>query len=448
MTVNNAEYTVIKLLGKGEGGYSYLMTDGAYTGKDGGNMKIPWESRLLYAVLALECKRSFAYIPDNPDLYDYMTGIKYLNFIADMEKQQIIGTMKHYKKTMTKLLTAAVLLITVSMTGCTKLSETPNSTPSEVDAPAEPDGFGVYIKLERNDASSIALHGSNFTKVCENADGSLLKAGEWIFTGDDIVQLSKKDNCSVLFTVSARDADDTLLGEGTFLYDVAQEKLYVTISEDGVTCSTSDAAEAPADVPPVLTLPILDEIDRNVTIGTSGSSLLAVQEAAKLLDWGVNTGLGADEISDATSTWLASKNDNLTECLKKLELVDDAYKKLLTDEARELLDSVGCENVEITWGSDPVEPVEAIMQAAGFRGCNQNSSTMEFTEDKDTLSDENSTVDDAWKVEFEKSLMENYGVTPDHYEDLGNGVYQVYVEIDGKLVPYVAVDSATGDYHG
>ena len=32
----------------------------------------------------LECKCSFAYIPDNPDLYDYMTGIKYLNFIADI----------------------------------------------------------------------------------------------------------------------------------------------------------------------------------------------------------------------------------------------------------------------------------------------------------------------------------------------------------------------------
>ena len=32
----------------------------------------------------LECKRRFAYIPDNPNLYDYMTGIKYLNFIADI----------------------------------------------------------------------------------------------------------------------------------------------------------------------------------------------------------------------------------------------------------------------------------------------------------------------------------------------------------------------------
>ena len=276
--------------------------------------------------------------------------------------------MKNYKKTMTMLLTAAVLLVSVFMTGCTSLTEPKNSTPSGTDAPAESDGFGVYVKLERDDVSSIALHGGSFTKVCENADGSLLKAGEWIFTGDDIVQLSQKDNCSVLFTVSAHDADDTLLGEGTFLYDVAQEKLYVTISEDGVTCSTSDAADAPADVPPVLTLPILDEIDRNVTIGTAGSSLLAVQEAAKLLDWGENTGLGADEISDAAFTWLAARNNDLTDCLKKLELVDEAYRKLLTGEARELLDSAGCENVEVTWGSDPVEPVEAIMQAAGLRG--------------------------------------------------------------------------------
>ena len=32
----------------------------------------------------LECKRKIAYIPDNPDLYEYMTGIRYLNFIADL----------------------------------------------------------------------------------------------------------------------------------------------------------------------------------------------------------------------------------------------------------------------------------------------------------------------------------------------------------------------------
>ncbi len=32
----------------------------------------------------IECKKEMAYIPDNPDLYEYMTGIKYLNFIADI----------------------------------------------------------------------------------------------------------------------------------------------------------------------------------------------------------------------------------------------------------------------------------------------------------------------------------------------------------------------------
>ena len=32
----------------------------------------------------IACKKSFAYIPDNPDLYEYLTGIQYLNFIADV----------------------------------------------------------------------------------------------------------------------------------------------------------------------------------------------------------------------------------------------------------------------------------------------------------------------------------------------------------------------------
>ena len=30
------------------------------------------------------CKRQLAYIPDNPDLYDYMTGIRFLDFVADI----------------------------------------------------------------------------------------------------------------------------------------------------------------------------------------------------------------------------------------------------------------------------------------------------------------------------------------------------------------------------
>lgn len=34
----------------------------------------------------IECKKKIAYIPDNPELYDALTGIQYLNFIGDIYK--------------------------------------------------------------------------------------------------------------------------------------------------------------------------------------------------------------------------------------------------------------------------------------------------------------------------------------------------------------------------
>lgn len=61
---------------------------------------------------------------------------------------------------------------------------------------------------------------------------------------------------------------------------------------------------------------------------------------------------------------------------------------------------------------------------------------------------ETPVVEEEWKKELAESLFENYGVLPEYYEDLGNGIYQVYVEVGGKIVPFVTVDSATGDYHG
>ena len=59
---------------------------------------------------------------------------------------------------------------------------------------------------------------------------------------------------------------------------------------------------------------------------------------------------------------------------KKLELVDEAYQKLLTDEARELLDSAGCADVGDHLGSEPVEPVEAM--ACARRGCGMPTAVM------------------------------------------------------------------------
>ena len=88
--------------------------------------------------------------------------------------------------------------------------------------------------------------------------------------------------------------------------------------------------ENPEDTSAALTLPILDEINSKVQIGTSGSSLIAVQAAVKLLDWGEHTGLDPEEIREAASAWLSEQTDSdREEALLKLEMVDDAYQRPL-----------------------------------------------------------------------------------------------------------------------
>ena len=229
------------------------------------------------------------------------------------------------------------------------------------------DGYGIYVKLKRDDVSGVRLRYSDVTDSRNNADGSLLGTGTWIYMGEGIAAASADGNCAIPFTVSALSAGGDVLGEGTFFYDAALEKLYVTVGAEGVTCSETETDDAQSEVQPVLTLPILDEIDQEVTLGVSGSSLRAVQAAVKLLDWGVNTGLDPEEISEAASTWLAAKGDDQSLCADKLALVDSAYQDLLTDRARDLLDVAGCGDTEIFWGNQPVESIEAIMQAAGLR---------------------------------------------------------------------------------
>ena len=92
-----------------------------------------------------------------------------------------------------------------------------------------------------------------------------------------------------------------------------------------------------------------------------------------------------------------------------------------------------------------VEQTDAPAEQISQTNPEVSPSTEETSINTDTTEE---TDADAWKTEFEQSLFDNYSVAPDHYEDLGDGIYQVYVEIDGKVIPYVAVDSVTGDYHG
>ena len=77
------------------------------------------------------------------------------------------------------------------------------------------------------------------------------------------------------------------------------------------------------------------------------------------------------------------------------------------------------------------------------------SDKLDFTDQQTEQQNDSETSEaEAWKIDFEKSLFENYGVIPEYYEDLGNGIYLVYVKVGDEVVPFVTVDSATGDYHG
>ena len=123
----------------------------------------------------------------------------------------------------------------------------------------------------------------------------------------------------------------------------------------------------------------------------------------------------------------------------------------------------GCSNVSDNNTTDIIqvssETVTTTEAATEVTTTTENETTTESvtgktepaaTEAKTTesQSQEGEPSDDSWKEEFEKTLYEEYGVVPDHYEYIGNDVYQVYVKIDGKIVPYVAVNWKTGDFHG
>ena len=113
---------------------------------------------------------------------------------------------------------------------------------------------------------------------------------------------------------------------------------------------------------------VLEGIQLNVTGGTTDSRMTAVRSAAALLNWGVGTEMTEEEIRSTVIDWMTPKgNDESVDICNKLALVDEAYKELLGDHAKELLDSAGCENAAYPWSDQPVETIETVMTAAGLR---------------------------------------------------------------------------------
>ena len=173
--------------------------------------------------------------------------------------------------------------------------------------------------------------------------------------------------CSTQKEADISDRQETKIGSEEAESSIAVPEA-TDYTEDTDVAESTESGENSENASEKLSLPVLDEIDSKVQIGTSGSSLIAVQAAVKLLEWGEHTGLDPEEIREAASAWISEQTDSdREEALLKLEMVDDAYQRLLKEDARELLDTAGCADTEIFWGSEPVEPVEAIMQTAGLR---------------------------------------------------------------------------------
>lgn len=60
----------------------------------------------------------------------------------------------------------------------------------------------------------------------------------------------------------------------------------------------------------------------------------------------------------------------------------------------------------------------------------------------------NATIPEDWEKLFEKDLYDMYGKKVVRIEKLEGELYQAYVDIEGKEVPYVVVSSRTGYFHG
>ena len=114
-------------------------------------------------------------------------------------------------------------------------------------------------------------------------------------------------------------------------------------------------------------------------------------------------------------------------------------KKAICEQARKLLSDQG------TWSNSflGVLDIDSIYKRYVDDGGDEEDAAA-FAE----YITDNASAPVNWKELFENDLMSAYSKTPDHYEDLGDGIFQVYVEIDGKVVPFVTVNSRTGGYHG
>ena len=113
---------------------------------------------------------------------------------------------------------------------------------------------------------------------------------------------------------------------------------------------------------------LLDDFGTRIQTGSAGSSLRAVAQAARLMDWGMSTGMTDEQISAAAADYLAALDEGArAEYLMQIDSLDYAYNQLLQPGQEELLSDAGCANAAYPWSDSPIPAVESLMTALGVR---------------------------------------------------------------------------------
>lgn len=121
---------------------------------------------------------------------------------------------------------------------------------------------------------------------------------------------------------------------------------------------------------------LLDDFGTRIQSGSAGSSLRAVAQAARLMDWGMSTGMTDAQISAAAADYLAALDEDAKALyLMQIDSLDYAYKQLLQPGQEELLSEAGCADAAYPWRDSPIPAVESLMTALGARSAGAEAET-------------------------------------------------------------------------
>ena len=121
---------------------------------------------------------------------------------------------------------------------------------------------------------------------------------------------------------------------------------------------------------------LLDDFGTRIQSGSAGSSLRAVAQAARLMDWGMSTGMTDAQISAAAADYLAALDEDAKALyLMQIDSLDYAYKQLLQPGQEELLSEAGCADAASPWSDSPIPAVESLMTALGARSAGAEAET-------------------------------------------------------------------------